>query len=266
MFNLMTQRERFLYQAIFLRLSSQFETSHARAWFPTLHKVYIAAARQLEHGDIDFDHIIQQHRIEIQKVLDKTLPQVLSFFGTMTFIRFKESQKKSVELFETKGMEDIYQQTILRWARWHAARRVVDISDTTRTMLKLELTRGLREGLSNNDIAKAIIAKDAMINKMRAIRIARTETHTAANEAVNEAVISTGYRHERSWVTARDERVRGLDPLDQYDHWHVNGQRRDMQTPFDVSGEKLDYPGDPKGSAGNIVNCRCVLVFFTIGR
>lgn len=262
----MTVRERFLYQAIFLRLSSQFETNHARVWYPTFHKAYIAVACQLEHGDIDFEHIIQQHRIEIQGIMDKTLPRVLSFFGTMTFTRFRESQKKSIELFETKGMEDIYWQSVLRWARWHAARRVVDISDTTRTMLKLELQRGMREGLSNNDIAKAIRAKDQTINRVRAIRIARTETHTAANEAVNESVISTGYKHERLWVTARDERVRGLDPLDQFDHWDVNGQRRDMQTPFDVSGEKLDYPGDPAGSAGNIINCRCVLVFNTIGR
>jgi uncharacterized protein with gpF-like domain len=133
-------------------------------------------------------------------------------------------------------------------------------------MLKLDLQRGLREGLSNNDIAKMIRAKDETINKVRAIRIARTETHTAANTAVNESVKSTGYKHEREWVSARDERVRGLDPFDQFNHWKANGQRRDMETPFDVSGEKLDYPGDPKGSAGNIINCRCVLTFFTIGR
>ncbi len=264
----MTSRERFLYQVIFDRLSSQFETSHARVWYPTFHRVYSAAASQLEHGHTNFEHIIQQHRQEIFKTMEKTLPRVLSFFGTMTFTRFKESQKKCADEIEIKGMEDIYWATITQWSRDQAARRVVDISDTTRRMLRRELTRGLDDGLSNADIAKAIRAKDRTINRVRAIRIARTETHTAANAATNTAVGSTGYKHIRIWVSARDERTRGFGPRDRYDHYtkKVNGQRRDMQTPFDVSGEKLDYPGDPKGSAGNVINCRCVLTYNTIGR
>jgi DNA topoisomerase IB len=264
MFNLSTVRARYLYQAIFLRLSSQFATSHARVWYPTLHKVYYAAAAQLEHGNTNFETAIQQHKQEITGIVKKTSERVLSYFGTMTFTRFKEAQSKSIAVPSVKGMENVYWERVTQWAQWHAARRVVDISDTTRTMLKIELARGMREGLSNSDIAKAIRAKDETINKIRAIRIARTETHTAANEATNEAVKSTGYRHERIWVSARDERVRGVDPRDVFDHWDANGQKRDMDTPFDVSGEKLDYPGDPKGKAGNIINCRCVLVYNTI--
>jgi hypothetical protein len=30
---------------------------------------------------------------------------------------------------------------------------------------------------------------------------------------------------------------------------------------FDVGGEKLKYPGDPRGSAGNVIQCRCAVVY-----
>ena len=31
-----------------------------------------------------------------------------------------------------------------------------------------------------------------------------------------------------------------------------------MDEPFEVDGEQLMYPGDPAGSAGNIINCQCI--------
>ena len=33
--------------------------------------------------------------------------------------------------------------------------------------------------------------------------------------------------------------------------------------PFNVGGELLMYPSDPKGSAANVINCRCVLGYDT---
>jgi hypothetical protein len=32
-----------------------------------------------------------------------------------------------------------------------------------------------------------------------------------------------------------------------------------IDEPFIVSGEELMYPGDPSGSAGNVINCRCAI-------
>ena len=33
---------------------------------------------------------------------------------------------------------------------------------------------------------------------------------------------------------------------------------------FIVGGEALSYPGDPKGSADNVINCRCVVMYHTV--
>jgi hypothetical protein len=32
-----------------------------------------------------------------------------------------------------------------------------------------------------------------------------------------------------------------------------------MDQAFEVGGEMLMYPGDPAGSAGNVINCRCAI-------
>lgn len=65
---------------------------------------------------------------------------------------------------------------------------------------------------------------------------------------------------ERMWVTMEDDRVRGSNPKDQYDHVDAHGQIVGIDEPFSVSDEDLDYPGDPKGSIGNTANCRCWIV------
>lgn len=40
-------------------------------------------------------------------------------------------------------------------------------------------------------------------------------------------------------------------------HAAANGQRRQAGEPFDVGGEKLQYPRDPSGSAENTILCGC---------
>ena len=58
----------------------------------------------------------------------------------------------------------------------------------------------------------------------------------------------------KMWVTMGDLKVRA---------WHVaaHGQTVAVIMAFVVMGEMLMYPGDPNGSAKNIVNCRCVTAY-----
>ena len=44
-------------------------------------------------------------------------------------------------------------------------------------------------------------------------------------------------------------------------HLAVHGQAQPLTSPFIVDGEKLQYPGDPTGSAGNVIQCRCTMTF-----
>jgi hypothetical protein len=50
-----------------------------------------------------------------------------------------------------------------------------------------------------------------------------------------------------------------------YDHVEMDGEQVEKNEPFMTpttrGKEALDYPGDPKGSAGNVINCRCTVAF-----
>lgn len=54
------------------------------------------------------------------------------------------------------------------------------------------------------------------------------------------------------WTTMHDSKVREA-------HRAADRQRRSPGSTFLVGGERLRYPGDPKGSLENTLNCRCVL-------
>ena len=242
------------YQKNLIRLFARFENSSATRIYPILQKTYESAADLFEHGN-DFTMAVAAQRKALQVQLEKEYRNVVAYFGTFTFEQFKKEYKKGTSPSFTKGMEDIYWQNIKKWYQISALNKSRQISKTTGKLIQLLIRRGMQNGLSNADIVKELKEKRKTFNKVRAVRIVRTETHSAANKAINTAVESTGYQHDRIWQATLDDRVRGADPRDYFNHLKANGQKRDMQTPFDVSGEKLDFPGDPKGSAGNIVNC-----------
>jgi uncharacterized protein with gpF-like domain len=56
------------------------------------------------------------------------------------------------------------------------------------------------------------------------------------------------------WLSSRDSKVRP-------DHAAADGQTRPVGLPFTVGGVELMYPGDPVGPPGEVVNCRCTMLF-----
>ena len=71
---------------------------------------------------------------------------------------------------------------------------------------------------------------------------------------------------KREWLSAKDKRTRSIEDGDEFDHIGANGQIVGIDEPFlidKLSGgtEAIMYPGDPSGSAGNVINCRCALGF-----
>jgi hypothetical protein len=96
------------------------------------------------------------------------------------------------------------------------------------------------------------VMKSPRFYKWQAERIARTETTAAANFAAVESGKVSGFVMEKRWISALDNRTR--DP-----HASTNGQRRPEKEAFNVGGERLMYPGDPNGSAANVINCRCTI-------
>lgn len=103
----------------------------------------------------------------------------------------------------------------------------------------------------------AIISKSQTFYKYQALRIARTETTSASNLSAIKTAEASNLVLDKVWLSVQDDRTR----ISPYDHLDMNNQKQELDKPFFVGGQNIDYPGDMKASAGNVINCRCGLTF-----
>ena len=123
-------------------------------------------------------------------------------------------------------------------------------------LLKMKITaqvaRGIATNMSFKDVAKQLEGV-SRIGYNNAVRIARTEGHriqtTATMDAMTEAK-SRGADVVKQWDSTLDGKTRDS-------HAAVDGEIRELDKTF---SNGLKYPGDPSGSAAEVVNCRCALL------
>lgn len=149
----------------------------------------------------------------------------------------------------------------------------VRMKETTSDRIMDVIEQGVRDKLSIADIARRIAGTtgpaDEPINQIqdierRAMVIARTETLHAASvgqaAAMEDAAKVVG-KVVKMWINDGDERVRGnpdgLYPDAKYDHWAMQGETADHNQPFKNG---LMYPRDPRGEAGDVIQCRCRVI------
>ena len=249
MFDIVSKQGKVQYQQEMVRLSLRLENGFAKAIEPLLNEQYKLAASSVERGNTNIDKAINKAQFPMVSLFVQQYKKILTVFGNETLKRFEESEKKK----ETT-MQMVYWRTVTNWANKQAAKKVVGIGNVTKRKIGKIISNGMEKGKSNSDISKRILESSKKINKSRARKIARTETHTVANYASQEATNSTGVDFKREWISAHDERTR-------IKHAAADGEIVGMKEPFKRTGESLMYPGDPKGRAGNIINCRCVVLF-----
>lgn len=126
-----------------------------------------------------------------------------------------------------------------------------------KTSIRAEISRGIATGMMYNDIAEKIAKsfKNTPFSRAynNAMRIARTEGHriqvTAADHAQHKAK-EKGANIVKQWDATLDSRTRDS-------HMRVDGEIRELDEPF---SNGLMYPGDSRGGAAEVVNCRCALL------
>lgn len=141
------------------------------------------------------------------------------------------------------------------------ANRLRDVADSTFDDVAEALAAGEAAGESIDDLADRVQQVLARASRVRARTIARTEVVSAANDASWQAAGQAGGVVTKTWLTSKDSRVRGIDPDDQFSHVAMDGVTVPLASTFSVQGDDLRYPGDPSGQAGNVINCRCVLLY-----
>lgn len=247
--DLATDKAKDQYHQVTLQLLNRLEGHFVKNFSEKINKQYRKIAQLVKQGIHDIDPVIDQEVIPMKTFLRIHYRRV-SVIAGKNFI----SNLKSEQIENFWSIAD-------RYIALYAANKITKIQDTTKTIISKIIQKAVAEGKTNAEIAKELRRFGLIDSRFRAIRIARTETLSIYNYATDQVAKNTGIKFEREWHTTKDLRTRRRKKGSPFDHWVVDGQKRGQDEPFDVSGEALMFPGDPRGSAGNIVQCRCVLLY-----
>jgi len=152
-----------------------------------------------------------------------------------------------------------FNMIIANWLNTNAGIRIVSVHQSLIDAIIKVISDGYEQNLSVAEITRNLQNRFGWF-KAQALRIARTETTTATNLATTLAAENSEYQLQKTWISAQDNRTR-RPPKSPFDHLDMNGVTVDAERPFFVGGEELEYPGAPNGQAGNIINCRCKVVY-----
>ena len=170
----------------------------------------------------------------------------------------KNNERLITKSINPKDYSDIWEQTFATESQRVAGARIVLVQGTAKAELEKNLKRLMRDvdfqALGAQEKARILRSRFNKISQYQAERIVRTEATNAANLATERAALDIyGAKSlQKQWITAIDGRERPA-------HNAANGQIVDFDDYFLVGGEQLKRAGDPRGSAANVVNCRCAI-------
>lgn len=156
-------------------------------------------------------------------------------------------------------------EQMLALARKFLESRVVgvwsQVGKTTHAMLEAAIEHGIAKGLTFDEMQAEVGKVLTHYKGWQSRRVARTETTGSVNFGMQAERAELGITH-KEWISRRDVRTRTLAEGGKFDHLSANGKVVLNDALFEVSGEKLMYPGDSGhgASGGNTINCRCSAV------
>jgi SPP1 gp7 family putative phage head morphogenesis protein len=176
------------------------------------------------------------------------------FLAGMRAVAATALQSAGQQLFKEIERDDPFTMPDPRAVAFFSNRenKLSGIADDVHRQVMDTLADGISEGLSIEHLADQVRATFNSIDQERARRIAMTETAAAYGVARQEAMTQSSIPYKQ-WLTSGNDNVRE-------DHRNANGQIAPVHEDFIVGDEALAYPGDPKGSPANIINCHCVAI------
>jgi len=112
-----------------------------------------------------------------------------------------------------------------------------------------DVMQAVGRNLKDKSIFKSIAARAETITRNECGRVLEMASQARRKRAA-EVVPGLG----KEWKHGATSRVPRLS------HVAADGQKRKVDEDFDIGGEKLSFPRDPKGSAKNTINCGCYTI------
>tara|TARA_R110001599_G_scaffold210877_4_gene408257 strand:+ start:3334 stop:5538 length:2205 start_codon:yes stop_codon:yes gene_type:complete len=251
-----------LYNAIDA-LTVQFEKRLDRSLIPFMSDYGDLVEKAIiDNKEMGAAFALMQLSEKMAKEIAPIMTDVIETFGEMTL---RDISKKSDGAFLYKEdvlvadvissqeaqnilLSSAWTERVVQYVEREAVVRSKFVEDTNRKEVNRILVEGVKTGKSYEQIAKE--ANVLISDRARTMRIVRTEVHTAREFGSHEAAKMTGLEINKRWLSSFDERTRDS-------HVSANGQVVKLSAKFNVGGSRLDHPGDPSGSAKEVINCRC---------
>jgi HK97 family phage portal protein len=195
-----------------------------------------------------FDLRVEQRKL---RVINRT------FFERGSNLGVRQSLSEVMGLSGDKldeAAKPVTQNPAVRRAMSESNKNMEDGIKAFRENVSARLYEGLESGEGLPDLTKRLMPLFEG-KRTDAQRAARTQTASAVSTGRHEGMKAAGVKR-KSWITSNDDVVRPS-------HREAGSKYADgipIDQPFEVGGESLMYPGDPAGSAGNIINCRCLQI------
>ena len=176
---------------------------------------------------------------------------------------FRASIVRSAERAMLEGADSEGGDVPASEARLYAAEALTTAEEsvaTTFAAINAEITASASvDVLGDGDVGVdfKLVALRMIIKKVfsKRRRASRTTSTFIATSVFNAGVLVAGMllgKTNKTWVSSRDERVRGA-------HVSLDGVTVPLLGSFDASGVPLRFPGDPAAPPGLSINCRCRL-------
>ncbi len=167
------------------------------------------------------------------------------------------------EIFEGEAKETIFTPEHEARLKKMILESGTKISETSMLEVMDYLELAESQGLTVTDLAKMVETQmKGEFNRMRAMRIARTEAAKVENYGELEGYRETEFVELKGWLCASVELSRfghkeaddnySTEPIGLDDDFMVRSGEADDLKP-------MAHPGDPKGGAGNVINCLCTI-------
>jgi SPP1 gp7 family putative phage head morphogenesis protein len=163
----------------------------------------------------------------------------------------RRRRRRFVNTEQAQVLDSTWLQYMRRYALTESGNRITKITETTKEIIRNSLTKSINEGHGIDEAARNLMKEWRGISTTRAKVIARTEILSASNAGSYAGAQSTGLDLQKVWLSTKDSRTRDT-------HRHLDGEKVEMEELF---SNGLRYPGDPRGSASQVIQCRCTQTY-----
>ena len=246
--------------AIWQKYKGLTET-HEKKWAPVMRSNFNEQEREVIHNlrDSDWQKTVNQNRLDKMRNVKISLDVIL-FDRVKARTTFRKDghrlMKDTVQASGDKEVKDyglgidfnVNNPEVTAWINSKAFKFAEEINRTTEDSLRAELTEAIANGETLTQVEERVARVFDIARGSRTAMIARTEVISASNEGAVASYKQSGLVDKTEWITSRDNRVR--------DEHQIDGEQVDLGHKF---SNGLEYPGDPSGEPGNVINCRCTV-------